>query len=237
MTHPRPRAVLFDLFHTLVNVRPEPDTGHTTWGLLGVSAEAWERALVADAPGRGVGRVRCPVEGIGALAREIDPTIPDAVIEHAARWRERRFAKALREPEPAVVDALARLRRSGRKLALVSNAGFDEIGGWSASPLAEHFEAAVFSCEVGVAKPDAGIYEHALSRIGVAPADALFVGDGGSDEHRGARRLGLRTAIVTRYLAETWPERVAPRRAHADEHHEDVPALADHLLGAGASRP
>ena len=142
----------------------------------------------------------------------------------------------MRNPEPDVVDAVRRLRRSGRRLALVSNAGFDEIGGWGASPLAEHFDAVVFSCEVGMAKPDAGIYEHALARVGVTASESLFVGDGGSDEHRGARRVGLRTALVTRYLAESLPGLVAERRLHADEHHEDVPSLADRLLGS-AERP
>ena len=90
---------------------------------------------------------------------------------------------------------------------------------------------------VGVAKPGPGIYEHALSRVGVAAREALFVGDGGSDEHRGARRVGLRTALVTRYLAEAWPERVAERRPHADHEFHDVAAVADHVLAAAGARP
>lgn len=232
----RPRAVLFDLFHTLVNVRPAADTQTYTWDELGVSQHDWERVLFADRPGRAVGRVSDPVEGFRLLAHEIDPSIPLERIERAALRRVARFDLTLETPDPAVVDALVRLRRAGTKVALVSNAGFDEIGAWPRSPLAPHFDATVFSCDVAVAKPDAAIYRHALDRIGVAAEDAVFVGDGGSDEHRGARAVGLRPVIVTRLAASIWPEKVAARRVHADHAFDDVVAFTDHVLGEETPR-
>jgi putative hydrolase of the HAD superfamily len=83
----------------------------------------------------------------------------------------------------------------------------------------------VFSYQVGVRKPDARIYARALDALGVAPADAIFVGDGGSDEHRGARALGMRTVLVTR-LAGAWlPDVLAARRVHADWEFDDVAAF------------
>jgi putative hydrolase of the HAD superfamily len=129
------------------------------------------------------------------------------------------------------VDAVRRLRRHGMKIALVSNAGADEVGAWPRSPFAPHFDAAVFSCDVGAVKPDPAIYEHALRAVGVAAEEAVFVGDGGSDEHRGARAVGLQPVIVTRYAAALWPEAVAARRVHADHAFEDVPEFVDRLLG------
>jgi FMN phosphatase YigB (HAD superfamily) len=70
----------------------------------------------------------------------------------------------------------------------------------------------------------------------VTASESLFVGDGGSDEHRGARRVGLRTALVTRHLRGSPPGLVDGRRALADEHHHDVPDLAETLLAADAAR-
>lgn len=228
----RPKAVLFDLFHTLVQVRPSADTGAHTWFDLGVAREDWERVLYEDAPGRAVGRTRDPVDGMRRLAHAIDPSIPLSRIERAARRRLERFDRTLETVEPSVTDAVARLRAAGTRIALVSNAGFDEIGAWPRSPLAPLFDAAVFSCEVGCAKPDRAIYEEALERIGVAAADAVFVGDGGADEHRGARAVGLRPVLVTG-LIDLPPERWAARRAHADHEFEDVARFADHVLGGG----
>lgn len=229
----RPRAVLFDLFETLVSVRPDPDSGQYTWHALGVSREAWQREHFADHAGRAVGRVRDPVESLRLVAHAIDPEIPMERIERAAWWRVRRFARTLENPEPEVVSALGRIRAAGTRVALVSNALFEEVEAWPRSPLAEHFDATVFSCDVGIAKPDRGIYEHALARIGVPASDALFVGDGGSDEHRGARAVGLSTVLVTR-LAALPPDLLAPRLAHADHTFADVPSFVDHVLGDGA---
>ena len=86
----------------------------------------------------------------------------------------------------------------------------------------------MFSYEVGVRKPDARIYRHALESIGAEPHEAFFVGDGGSDEHRGARAVGMRTVLVTRFLEVWWPERVEERRPHADWEFLDVA----HFVGA-----
>jgi putative hydrolase of the HAD superfamily len=118
----------------------------------------------------------------------------------------------------------------GIATALVSDAGFDDIEAWHQSPLASRLDVTVFSCEVGVRKPDPSIYRCALEQVGVDAPHALFVGDGGSDEHRGARAVGMRAVFVTRLLRQWWPEVIEGRRAHADFVFEDVAAFVDALL-------
>jgi FMN phosphatase YigB (HAD superfamily) len=63
----------------------------------------------------------------------------------------------------------------------------------------------------------------------------MFVGDGGSEEHRGARALGIRTVLVTRLVNLYDPSLAAARRAHADSEFADVPAFVDALLGGSAA--
>lgn len=48
--------------------------------------------------------------------------------------------------------------------------------------------------QVGRCKPDPTLYLAACGRLGLAPADCLYVGDGGSHELTGAERAGL-TAV------------------------------------------
>ena len=60
--------------------------------------------------------------------------------------------------------------------------------GWK---IAAAFDAIVISAEVGVAKPDAKIYHIILDRLGVAPAEAVFVDDF-SENVAGARAVGMR---------------------------------------------
>lgn len=219
---PRPRAVLFDLFHTLVSVRPKAEIP-PTWEDLGLPREAYERRWFDDTDGRATGRIKDPVEVLRVVIHDIDPTMPMERIEWAARRRAVRFEDALLSAESATVAAVERLRAAGVKVALVSNACAGEIEAWPRSPLAPHFDAAVFSCEVGMVKPQRAIYEHALAAVGAHASDTIFVGDGGSDEHRGARAVGLRTALVTRHASEWWPEIVAARVQHADWTFADVP--------------
>ena len=159
------------------------------------------------------------------VTHRLDPTVDDARILAAVESRRRRFELGLVKIENPILDALDRLRAAGIRTVLVSDAGADDVESWDRSPLPSRLDAAVFSYRVGVRKPDPRIYAHALDMVGVRAEDALFVGDGGSDEHRGARAVGIPSVLVTRFLAMYWPERVEERRRLADWEFVDVPAL------------
>jgi len=55
---------------------------------------------------------------------------------------------------------------------------------------AETFDEILYSAEEGVAKPKAEIYQRALTRLGVAPAEAVFVDDV-LENIQAARALGM----------------------------------------------
>jgi FMN phosphatase YigB (HAD superfamily) len=57
--------------------------------------------------------------------------------------------------------------------------------------LASLFEVIVDSARVGVTKPDARIFRHALDALGVPPAATVFVGDSLPRDMGGARELGM----------------------------------------------
>ena len=59
----------------------------------------------------------------------------------------------------------------------------------AASPIRDWVSGVVISQEVGVAKPDPGIFEIALN--GIAPKDALMIGDGTGSDVLGANRAGV----------------------------------------------
>jgi len=231
----RPRAVLFDLFHTLVCLRPGGDRGEPTWKALGLDRRAWEESFFTDHDGRATGQVRDPVESVRLVAHRIDPTIPMERIRAAAELRLRRFEDAFLNVEPGVLRGLRRLRAAGVRTGLVSNASWEEVTHWERSPLAACFDAAAFSCAVGIAKPDPAIYEHVLAALDVEARDAWFVGDGGSDEHRGARAVGLRPVLVRHLLRRVWPEHVEERSRHADLVLEDIEDVADAVVAARAT--
>jgi putative hydrolase of the HAD superfamily len=223
--------VLFDLFHTLATVPPPATVGEPTIPeILGIPAAEFQRKYYDDDTlGRCLGRIRDDVEAMRLIARSIDPAVPEERILAAAESRRRRFEAALISVESPILLALDRLAAAGVRTALVSDAGADDVASWSRSPLRERLDSVVFSYEIGVRKPDPRIYRRALDALDVRPHESIFVGDGGSDEHRGARAVGMRTVLVTRFLRTWWPDKVEERRPHADWEFEDVAAFVSAL--------
>ena len=95
-----------------------------------------------------------------------------------------------------VVPALRRLRASGRKLVVVSNANgrmraaLDRVG------IGPHVDLVIDSHEEGVEKPDPRIFLNALARAGARPETTLHVGDLFHTDVVGARGAGLRAVLL-----------------------------------------
>ena len=148
---------------------------------------------------RGIGLIKEPFEIVSNIARVIRPDLPDEMIEEAVVIRSHRFRQCVVRPEDSVIAVLRQLKAQGYGLCLISNADVIDIMGWSDSPLSEYFDRVLFSCEIGLAKPDPAIYHRAMDDMQVKPEDSVFVGDGGSDELAGARRVGMTTVLTTQY--------------------------------------
>ena len=79
------------------------------------------------------------------------------------------------------------------------------MAAWPACSIRNLVDAAVFSCDVGLLKPDPEIYCLACRRLEVSPEDCLFVGDGSSDELNGASGVRMRPLWASWFL-EKWPQ-------------------------------
>ena len=100
-----------------------------------------------------------------------------------------------------MVEWLRRLRESGMKTGLLSNMHHDMIAYLRTNfDWLDQFDFVTFSAEVGLIKPDAAIYEHALRGLGVGAAEALFIDDREVNV-QAARELGIR-AVRFRGIGE-----------------------------------
>lgn len=104
------------------------------------------------------------------------------------------------QPEPRMIEAVRRARRSGLKTGLISNTW----GPLAADPVTDLFDVEVRSGEEGLRKPDPEIYRLAAKRLGVAEEDCVFVDDIPANVE-GARAVGM-WAIVHRDPAITIPK-------------------------------
>jgi putative hydrolase of the HAD superfamily len=111
------------------------------------------------------------------------------LFDHYARpeaWRARPGAAAL----------LDRLRRHGLRAAVLSNFDRRLPGILDGLGLLARLDAVVLPSDAGAAKPDPRAFAAALRRLGVAPGEALFVGDDAARDLAGARRAGLSAVDV-----------------------------------------
>jgi putative hydrolase of the HAD superfamily len=210
------RGVLFNLFHTLTDVESNWSDLPWTSDVLGIDRTEWNSALTQRSRWRLAGDVRDPREIVATLARELRPDISEHLIDQAVAVRIERFRQTLQRIPEENVRLIEDLRRSGIRTALVSNADAMEVAAYGSSPLAGRFDAEVFSCEVGLIKPEAEIYMTALRALRLDAAECIFVGDGGSNELEGARAVGLKTVFVSIVVEDLWPDQFERRASVAD---------------------
>ena len=110
---------------------------------------------------------------------------------------------------PETPPFLMKLRAQGYFLGVISNSIGTMEEQLGRVGLARHFDTVLDSALVGVEKPHPEIFQIALSRAKVAPAETLFVGDTNATDMGGAQLAGLRGVLIDRVGA--YPHATCPR--------------------------
>jgi putative hydrolase of the HAD superfamily len=146
---------------------------------------------------------------------------PDAI---AAHWH--RHFPSLAVAMDGAVEVLETLQRLGLALGLITNGGvraqaqkLDILG------LRAYFQTVVISEAVGVKKPDAAIFQHALDGLGLRADQVWFVGDHPANDILGAWQVGLRTVWLRG--SHPWPDPHAVPHHQIDHLRELVPLLME----------
>ena len=198
------QAVLLDALGTLVELQPPAprlqrllaEVGFDVSEELAAAGFAAEIAYYLDHHLEGSDperlerlRDRCADEMRRALE------LPD--LDHATARRAMLGALDFR-PYPDVLPALAELRDRGVTLVIASN--WDcSLPDWLApTGIMELVDGLVTSAEVGAPKPDSRVFERALAVAGVAPSEALHVGDKVDNDIEGAEAAGVRGVLLQR---------------------------------------
>jgi FMN phosphatase YigB (HAD superfamily) len=227
----RIRAVVLDLFDTLVKWEPERLPLFTWRDRTSHSTIPWVLPALRDAMG-------------DRFELEEFLTVYHAVVDEIGAERERdgieitcgeRFERTLERlgyPEPGArrdfARHLTRVHMSGvrrvtfappersqavRRLAphfrlgLLSNFDDAETGREVLldTGVADLFEAVIISAEVGLRKPNPRIYGRMLEMLALEPKEVLFVGDTPREDVLGPRRAAMRVAWINK-RGEPLPE-------------------------------
>ena len=233
---PLPRAVIFDAGNTLIQMNYAVIASY-----LAGRGHAVDEAGVHEAELRA--RVRLDADlAVPRTSTESVTTHTDYLryvldhlgitgedeVEAIAEWR-----RAYNPPvglwstaDPEAAAALGRVKRAGLVAGVISNSNGSVRSILEAAGLARYLDFVLDSSVVGVEKPDPRIFELALQEAGVAPSEAIYVGDLYSVDVLGARGAGIDAILLD--PGELW----GPRDCRVARGLAGAVAL---LLGEGAT--
>jgi HAD superfamily hydrolase (TIGR01662 family) len=188
----RPNAVLFDAGGTLILQDPEEMSARLGSPIDAVAAHRAHYVAMAEFSDR---RIQGhDLDWDWWLERYFD--LLGVAEPHLAGQRIDRGYGLWNHPLDGVAEAIAAIRRGGIRVAVVSNSDGSVTESLARAGLADLFEFVIDSHDVGVAKPDPQIFEAALERMGVDPAQAWYVGDSVFHDVNGALAASMAKAVL-----------------------------------------
>ena len=202
------RAVTFDFWRTLFSDPREPVERRqiridALCKVTGATPETAHRALLTSESEFLQHHIReqCtlgPIDAVAIVSRELG--IP--IVYRDARELAEIFGSAiLHHPPVAIADGLEAVRAASEHfpIGIISDAGISP--GKSLRTILEnngyapHFTHMAFSDEVGVAKPQALMFDCAARALGVQMNELLHIGDLEGTDIRGAKTVGASAAL------------------------------------------
>jgi putative hydrolase of the HAD superfamily len=191
-----PKAFLFDLYGTLApggSASERDALARDIADLIQVDPDRLATLYRETFDSRMRGHTGDHRETLQSFAKLLGSCPTSESLERAVKLRLEFTGALLARAEG--VPLLARLHRAGTRTGLVTDCSAETPTMWDESPLAPHIDSAAFSCRLGTRKPDPVIYQSVLAELNVQASDSVYVGDGESDELRGAESLGMRAIL------------------------------------------
>ena len=192
------KAVIFDLFGTLIENFSLPEYKSVLAdmaGILNAPAEDFYSLWLDTFLERTTGVHGTQRESIEYICNELNIDVSEAQVNHAFDVRLDYTRRSV-IPRTGALEVLRQLKSEGYPIALISDCSGEIPLIWDETPFASFFDATVFSCKVGIKKPDPRIYTIATGQLKVRPDDCLYIGDGSSQELTGARNVGMHPVLI-----------------------------------------
>jgi putative hydrolase of the HAD superfamily len=187
----RIRAVVFDLFGTLIDDSPPADYGEfmtETARLLGTDPQRFHEVWTAHDTARYTGPIETCFE---TICSELG--VADYAPALALRLERLR---SLLVPRADAVPTLRELRERGFGLGMISNASSEMSALWIQSEFEPLFDAVLFSADERMMTPDRRLYARMAELLDVDAEECLFVGDGAYRELQGAAAAGMSPVLI-----------------------------------------
>jgi HAD superfamily hydrolase (TIGR01549 family) len=183
------KAVVFDLYSTLIRIRDDGKAFSRLFKELGTESIRTQDEI------RKMAFTTNPAS-ISELARIINPNHSVDILSY-----EDEINSELKRAEcfPETMEVLERLRKEGFPIGLISDLPIPYQRPFYDLGLSDMIDEAIFSCEVGVKKPDPRIYRGMLERLAMEAGDVWMVGDNPLCDVQGPKGVGMRAILLDRH--------------------------------------
>jgi len=191
-------AVIFDLFGTLAgnfSLQGYNDALGQMASALSLPSDDFRQVWFTTSKGRSTVPSQSCETDVEYICRELGALPDKSQIQLAAKSRLD-YIRQVMMPQTDAIETLLSLKEAGYKIALLSNCSHEIPVVWTETSFAPLVDVTIFSCSVGMRKPDPGIYQLTTERLGVRPGECIFVGDGGSEELSGALNVGMYPVLI-----------------------------------------
>lgn len=210
----KPKLIIFDCDGVLVD--SEPATNELIAQRL---TEGGLPMTTRDAMTMFVGGT---IKGVAERAREMGAALADNWVEETYEAMFERLSQGL-PPIPHLSAVFEAIDASGVEACVASNGPMRKMRiTLPNAGLMERFEGRIFSAhDVGIAKPDPGLFLHAAKTLGFAPEDCAVIEDSASGA-KAAKAAGMR---CFGYTDATEPEKLTAHGAVPFASMADLPRL------------
>jgi putative hydrolase of the HAD superfamily len=188
------KAIIFDLGGTLCRSVPwskYETAAYKTAEACAVPPEPFVKAYFAEVSSLGTGRYKTYSDFVQYILNKMGwHVLPDTI--RAAEKFPYAVTREVVTPRSGALEVIVNLKKQGYKLGLISDCFFDVTELWPETPFAPHFDASVFSCEVGMNKANPAIFKIALERLLVKANECVYIADGARNELANAASLGMK---------------------------------------------
>jgi putative hydrolase of the HAD superfamily len=192
------KAVIFDLFGTLVNklsLRQHTGMLRQMASVVSVPSDDFVRLWFGTFNERGLGVFQNLEASVEYICERLGVHSDDARIKLAANINIEYAIRSIK-PRPDAMQVLSYLKSHGYKTGLISNCSAEIPKILKNMPFAQLIDVAVFSSLVGMQKPDPHIYQLAAEQLAVKPATCLYIGDGEEHELTGAAQAAMHPVLI-----------------------------------------
>lgn len=193
------KAVIFDLFGTLVCQATWAEQNNVLRqmaSVLSVPPEDFIKQWIDTSGARIKGEFSDGQANIKYICQQLGVPSENNQIEFANQLRIDLVKRHLFNPKKDAIEVLSYLKSNSYKTGIISDCSSVVSVIWPDAPLATLIDVAIFSCLVGMQKPDPRIYRLAIEQLTVEPENCLYIGDGNSQELTGAAAVGMYPVLI-----------------------------------------